>query len=158
MDTIRAKIHTWESIVATLDTWQVKKETLVFTNGCFDIIHQGHIHNLSYAAGQGTKLIVGLNSDASVRRLKGSSRPVQDEASRSLVMAALGFVDAVVIFDQDTPFDLIQLVQPDVLVKGGDYKTKQEVVGWDIVEAKGGKVVLVPYLEGFSTTNILSKV
>ncbi len=139
-----------------LSRWRFQDRKIVFTNGCFDLIHKGHIHNLATARALGDKLIVGLNSDASVKRLKGESRPLQSENDRALILAAMVFVDAVVIFEEDTPFNLIQLVQPDVLAKGGDYQ-KHEVVGADIVEAKGGEVVLIPFVKGHSTTQILQK-
>lgn len=129
---------------------------LVFTNGCFDILHIGHIRYLQEAAKLGDMLVVGLNSDASVKRLKGESRPVNSESERAELLCALGFVDYVVIFEEDTPYEIIDLLQPDVLVKGGDYSNSY-VVGTDIVEARGGKLVLIPFVEGKSTTNIIEK-
>jgi len=129
---------------------------IVFTNGCFDILHIGHIRYLQEAAKLGDMLIVGLNSDASVKRLKGESRPVNGESERAELLCALGFVDYVVIFEEDTPYEIIDLIQPDVLVKGGDYSNSY-VVGTDIVEARGGKLVLIPFVEGKSTTNIIEK-
>ncbi len=129
---------------------------LVFTNGVFDLLHPGHIDVLWAARREGDALIVGLNSDASVRRLKGPERPVQTEAERAYVMAALEMVDAVVIFDQDTPLDLIVALEPDVVVKGGDY-TEHVVVGAREVRARGGRVVIVPLTPGQSTTAIVEK-
>jgi rfaE bifunctional protein, domain II len=128
----------------------------VFTNGCFDLLHPGHISLIRQSAAQGDRLIVGLNSDASVRRLKGPSRPVQNENSRALLLAALASVDAVVLFDEDTPLDLITALQPDVLVKGSDY-TLDSVVGADVVLARGGRVYLAQLVDGCSTTGLVKK-
>jgi len=130
---------------------------IVFTNGCFDIIHCGHIDYLSKAKSIGNALIVGLNSDRSVRNLKGEQRPILPEGDRAIILDALKPVDYVVIFDEDTPYRLIQIVQPDFLVKGGDYQA-EEVVGYDIVTKHGGKVVILPYLEGKSTSLIINKI
>jgi len=140
-----------------LAMWRLLNNKIVFTNGCFDILHRGHIEYLSQARDKGEVLIIGLNSDASVRRIKGEGRPVLDEMSRALVLASLRFVDGVVLFDEDTPYELIKLVQPDVLVKGGDY-TEETIVGADIVKANGGEVVTIPIVEGYSTTEILRKI
>lgn len=136
--------------------WRVRSQTIVFTNGCFDILHQGHIKLLANAAEQGNNVILGLNTDASVKRLKGESRPVNDEQSRALVMAAQLFVDAVCLFEEDTPLELIKIIKPDVIVKGGDY-TPETVVGNDFVKSYGGKVVIIPTIQGFSTTGIIEK-
>ena len=135
--------------------WRFLNEKIVFTNGCFDILHRGHIEYLSAAHDKGNVLVIGLNSDASVKRIKGEGRPVLDEASRAMALASLRFVDAVVVFDEDTPLDLIKLVQPDVLVKGGDY-TEETIVGADVVKARGGEVVVIPLTEGYSTSSILN--
>ena len=137
-----------------LSHWQGLK--VVFTNGCFDILHRGHVEYLSKAADMGDVLVVGLNTDASVKRLKGEGRPVNDEQARALVLASLSFVDAVVFFDEDTPYELIKAVHPDVLVKGADYEP-EEIVGYDIVTSYGGKVKTVPLVEGYSTTFILTR-
>ena len=128
---------------------------VVFTNGCFDILHRGHVEYLSKAADMGDVLVVGLNTDASVKRLKGEGRPVNNQEARALVLASLSFVDAVVFFDEDTPYELIKAIRPDVLVKGADYKP-EEIVGYDIVTSYGGKVETVPLVEGYSTTKLLS--
>ncbi|MDR2907691.1 MAG: D-glycero-beta-D-manno-heptose 1-phosphate adenylyltransferase [Bacteroidales bacterium] len=128
---------------------------MVFTNGCFDILHRGHVEYLQKARTFGDKLIVGLNSDASVRRLKGTSRPIQDQESRKIILEALRCVDEVIIFDEDTPYELIQKIQPDVLVKGADYKP-EDIVGYDIVKAKGGEVRIVKFVEGHSTSRIVN--
>lgn len=154
---IQNKICTRQEFNKRLNLWRFKDEKLVFTNGCFDILHQGHVDYLSRASDLGTKLIVGVNSDDSVRRLgKGEGRPLQDQNSRSLILASLQFVDQVIIFDEDTPLELIKLTQPDVLVKGSDYKI-EEIVGHDVVLAKGGKVIPLDFLEGYSTSRIVEK-
>ena len=140
----------------TLSLWRFKDDKIVFTNGCFDILHRGHIEYLAKAASLGTKLVIGLNTDASVKRLNGDSRPINDENARALLLASLVFVDKVILFDTDTPRDLIDFVQPDVLVKGGDYKP-EEIVGYDIVKAKGGEIVTLDFVEGYSTTSLIEK-
>jgi D-beta-D-heptose 7-phosphate kinase/D-beta-D-heptose 1-phosphate adenosyltransferase len=129
---------------------------VVFTNGVFDLLHPGHIEVLDMARREGAALVVGLNSDASVKRLKGPSRPVRNTAERAMVLAGLEAVDAVVVFDQDTPFELVQRLQPDVIVKGGDY-SPDTIVGADLVAARGGRVVVVPLVAGQSTTSIIEK-
>lgn len=134
-----------------------KDKKIVFTNGCFDILHIGHVRYLQEAAKLGDILVMGLNSDASVRRLKGPERPVNNEMDRAELLCALGFVDYVVIFEEDTPLELIKKIQPDVLVKGGDY-SNEYVVGTNEVEARGGKLILIPFVEGKSTTNIIEKI
>lgn len=139
-----------------LSFWSFKNQKIVFTNGCFDIIHRGHVEYLAKAASLGDQLIIGLNTDASVKRLKGSARPVQDENTRALVLASFSFVSKVVLFDEDTPYELIKLVQPDILVKGGDYKP-EEIVGYDLVKSKGGEIVTIELVDGHSTTSIIQK-
>ena len=134
-----------------------KDKKIVFTNGCFDILHVGHKRYLQQAATLGDLLIVGVNSDDSVRRLKGPDRPVNTEQDRAEMLSALGFIDYVVIFEEDTPYELIKKIQPDVLVKGGDYKP-EEVVGRDIVEARGGRLELIQFVDGKSTTRIIEKI
>ncbi len=153
---INDKILSCDALVARLDEWRRSGKRIVFTNGCFDILHRGHVEYLAQAADCGDVLIVGLNADASVRRLKGEQRPVNDEAARALLLASLQFVDAVVLFDEDTPYELIKMVQPDVLVKGKDYKP-EDIVGHDIVTAHGGSVVTVDLVEGYSTTSIINR-
>jgi len=140
-----------------LAVWRFHDRRIVFTNGCFDILHLGHIDYLARAAAEGNLMIVGLNTDASVKKIKGGSRPVMDEQSRSMALAALGFVDAVILFDAETPYELIRRVQPDVLVKGKDYKP-EDIVGGDIVEKKGGKIVTIDLVEGYATTAIIDKI
>jgi D-beta-D-heptose 7-phosphate kinase/D-beta-D-heptose 1-phosphate adenosyltransferase len=131
-------------------------KTIAFTNGCFDILHEGHIYSLSQAASEADYLIVGVNSDASVKKLKGESRPINNENSRSKLLASLMLVDAVIIFKEDTPLDLIKSLLPDVLIKGGDYKVN-EIAGAKEVIENGGRVVINPILNGFSTTSIIDK-
>lgn len=133
-----------------------RKLRLVFTNGCFDVLHRGHVEYLFAARALGDALVVGLNTDASVRRLKGAGRPFNRELDRAFVLAGLGCVDAVTLFDEDTPARLIADLVPDVLVKGGDYRT-QDVIGREVVETAGGRVVIVPLIQGHSTTTILER-
>ena len=131
---------------------------VVFTNGVFDLLHPGHIELLEAARGEGAALVVGVNSDASVRRLrKGRERPLVAETARARVLAALAAVDCVVLFDEDTPLALIQALEPDVLVKGADY-AKEQVVGWDFVEARGGRVSLAPLIDGRSTSSVIRRI
>lgn len=137
--------------------WQEQGEKIVFTNGCFDILHQGHIVYLSKTADYGNRLIIGLNTDDSVRRIKGKSRPIVSEQERALLLASLGFVDMVVFFREDTPYELIKALQPDVLTKGADYKA-ENIVGYDIVTQRGGNVETIVLEEGFSTTNVIEKI
>lgn len=144
------------SLITQCSTWRAQGLKIVFTNGCFDLLHRGHIELLSKASDMGDVLVVGLNTDASVRRLKGENRPVNDEEARALVLAALGSVDAVALFDEDTPYELIKALRPDVLVKGADYKP-EEIVGYDIVTANGGVVKTVPLVKGYSTTSIIDR-
>lgn len=145
-----------EDLRTTLNQWRFKDEKIVFTNGCFDILHRGHVEYLAKAAALGSKLIIGLNTNASVHRLKGESRPINDEAARAILLSSLIFTDKIVLFDEDTPHELIRFIQPDILVKGNDYKP-EEIVGYDILKAKGGEVVTIELTEGFSTTSILNK-
>lgn len=157
LQAIEAKIKTWQEAVGLTQSWEKQGEKIVFTNGCFDIVHRGHIDYLSKAKDLGTKLVLGLNTDQSVRRLKGENRPVVDEMSRAILLAAMQFIDLVVFFDEDTPYELIKKVQPDILVKGSDYKA-ESIVGYDVVMAKGGAVKTIDFVEGFSTTSIVEKI
>lgn len=151
------KIFTAREIGHLREAWRLQGKTISFTNGVFDIIHQGHLASLSQAAQEADLLVVGINSDASVKRLKGDARPIVSEADRAQMLASLLIVDAVVIFDEDTPLELIKIVQPDVLVKGGDY-TLEQIVGARETQANGGKVIINPIVEGFSTTSIIEKI
>jgi D-glycero-beta-D-manno-heptose 1-phosphate adenylyltransferase len=153
---IKSKIVDKNSLERLICYWRFNNKIIVFTNGCFDIIHRGHIDYLAKAANEGDVLIVGLNSDASVRKIKGLKRPIQDEYSRSLILASFSFITNIIIFDEETPYNLINFIKPDVLVKGSDYKP-ENIVGSDIVLANGGKIITINYIEGYSTTNIISK-
>ncbi len=150
------KIFTAAALQAQLKRWRLQNKKIVFTNGVFDILHEGHIASLSDAAACGNILIVGVNADASVKRLKGESRPVNNETSRALLLASLVMTDAVIIFEEDTPYNLITAIMPDVLVKGGDY-TIETIVGAKEVIANGGEVIIAAILEGFSTTAIIER-
>lgn len=155
---IHHKIYTLDHLIKQVSVWRFLNRKIVFTNGCFDILHPGHAHVLNTATelDYNVGLIVGLNSDASIKRLKGNDRPINNEHDRALMLASMYAVDAVVMFDEDTPQQLIAALQPDFLVKGGDYQ-EHEIVGADIVKARGGKVVIVPYLENYSTTGIIGR-
>ncbi len=147
----------FKSFENTLQTWRTNKETIVFTNGCFDIVHHGHVDSLVKSAEMGTKLIVGLNSDKSVEILKGRNRPILSTESRAIVLAAFCFVDAVIVFTEETPADLIALILPDILVKGNQYKI-YEIAGSDTVLAHGGKVEMLELVAGISTSDIIDKI
>ena len=153
---LSSKLLTDNTLADTVGQWRAAGETIVFTNGCFDIIHRGHVEYLAKAADLGTKLIIGLNSDDSVRRLKGPTRPVNDELARAMVLSAFEFVSAVALFSDDTPYNLIKAVEPDILVKGGDYRI-EDIVGCDIVTNRGGRVLTIPFVEGYSTTSTIKK-
>ena len=154
---ISEKIYSLPGIIEKVNQWKKEGKKIVFTNGVFDLLHKGHIFSLSQAAKQGDVLVIGLNGDSSVKRLKGESRPINDEHARALLLAALSMVNAVVIFEEDTPLKLITSILPDVLVKGGDY-TIDEIAGAKEVIANGGKVVINPILDGFSTTAIIKAI
>ncbi len=156
VSSIPAKIFTLNDLIHQLKRWRLHNKKIVFTNGVFDILHEGHIASLSEAATYGHMLIVAVNSDASVKRLKGESRPFNNENSRALLLASLLMTDAVILFEEDTPLQLITELLPDVLVKGGDYSIDQ-IAGANEVIANGGEVKIVPVLEGFSTTGIIEK-
>ena len=154
---INSKIYSLDTLTTQVDKWKATGNKVVFTNGCFDIIHRGHIEVLARTANLGEKLIIGLNSDQSIQKLKGEDRPIIDEQSRAILLAALSFVDAIVLFSEDTPLKLISTLLPDVLAKGGDYEI-ETIVGHEIVQKNGGKVKLVPFLDGFSSTTIIDKI
>lgn len=153
---LQHKILDAPTLQRQLHLWRFQDKKIVFTNGCFDIIHQGHIHILAQARSLGDVLIVGLNSDASVSRLKGPTRPLQNQNTRAEVLAAMQLVDAVVLFEEDTPLNLIETITPQVLVKGGDY-IKEDIVGYNHVIQHGGTVEVIPLVEGHSTTEIERK-
>lgn len=148
------KIKSLPALKKTLGALRRKNKKIVFTNGCFDLLHLGHIEYLKKARGLGDMLVIGLNSDASVRRLKGSSRPLTKQNDRAKVLSSLEFVDFVTIFNEDTPLNLIKALKPDILVKGADWK-KSNIVGRQIVESRGGKVKTVKYIKGYSTTRLI---
>jgi len=155
---IQTKIFTEVQLfIPILNRWKKAGETVVFTNGCFDLVHRGHIDSLAKAADLGDRLIVGLNSDVSVKLLKGENRPLIDQQSRAILLASLLMVDAVVLFDEETPYELINSIRPNVLVKGTEYQI-EEIAGSDIVLASGGKVERIELTEGFSTTDIIQKI
>lgn len=151
------KIYSLPLLLEQIQAWRSQGQEIVFTNGCFDLLHLGHVDYLEKARQLGDKLILGLNTDASISRIKGPSRPLQDEMSRARVMASLLFIDAVVLFNEDTPLQLIEAIQPDILVKGDDYAVEQ-IVGHEVVQARGGAVKTVPLVKGYSTTNIVKKI
>ncbi len=157
VDAIAKKIVTLSQLQSLVASWRVRDSSIAFTNGCFDILHEGHIFSLSQAAKEADYLIVGVNSDRSIKELKGPDRPINHEHSRALLLASLAIVDAVVIFDESTPLNLILTILPDVLVKGGDY-TIEQIVGAKEVIAAGGRVVVNPIIEGFSTTGIIQQI
>lgn len=151
------KIIPRESLLLQMNRWKFLQKKIVFTNGCFDILHAGHLDLLTKAAAMGDVLLVGINSDDSVRRLKGPERPVNDEAFRASMLASMSMVDGVTVFDEDTPGELIASILPDILVKGGDYKP-EDVVGGETVTGHGGRVEIIPLLEGYSTTDLIRRI
>ena len=157
LEILNSKILDKERLLVKLTDWKEENKKIVFTNGCFDLIHLGHIEVIARSADLGDILIIGVNTDNSIKRLKGKNRPIVEEISRAKQLAALEFVDAVVFFDQDTPIDLIKAINPNVITKGGDYNTDQ-VIGNDIVTQNDGEVVIIPLTHGYSTTSILEKI
>lgn len=151
-----SKILSLQPLLSRIEFWRVLGDRIVFTNGCFDLLHEGHIKLLAACRDMGERVIVGLNSDTSVKQLKGKNRPVNSQKSRAVVLASLEFVDAVIIFNEETPEKLIHAIRPNVLVKGGDWK-KNEIVGSEFVESYGGSVKTVSYLKGFSTTEMIAR-
>ena len=156
-NSIQQKQFDLNGLLQQVARWRLLGKTIVFTNGCFDILHQGHIASLTAAAQYGDVLVVGLNADASVKKLKGPGRPVNDEASRTLLVASLAVVDGVVVFSEDTPRELIMAIRPNVLVKGGDYKA-EDIAGASDVLSWGGQVFINPIVPGFSTTGLIDKI
>ena len=153
---IHERIFSNEQLQSQIKWWRLINKTVAFTNGVFDILHEGHVKVLSQAAAFADVLIIGVNSDASVKRLKGNNRPINNQQSRSLILASLIMTDAVIVFEEDTPLNLIKSIMPDVLIKGGDY-TSSTIVGADEVVANGGRVEIIPLEAGFSTTSIIEK-
>jgi len=156
IESVQRKIIPAEELDRMIAFCRFKEYKIVLTNGCFDIIHRGHIEYLAKARGFGDILVVGLNTDDSVRRLKGNGHPLQDQNSRSLILASLSFVSYVILFDEDTPYQLIKKIQPDILIKGGDYKP-EEIVGFDIVQKKGGTIETIELVDGYSSSSIIQK-
>jgi len=151
------KILNNNNLQTKVNYWKKFEKRIVFTNGCFDLLHLGHLHTLTESKKLGDILIIGLNSDNSIKRLKGESRPIQNQQTRSTILANLQIVDAVVLFEENTPLNLIKTILPQILVKGGDYKI-EDIVGADLVLKNGGQVKTIPLLEGISTTNSINKV
>ena len=156
IDRLNSKIINIAELERLLARLRFLNKKIVFTNGCFDIIHRGHVEYLMKANELGDVMFLGLNSDSSIRKLKGNNRPVQDQVSRAKILASMIFISYVILFDEETPYNLIKIVQPDILVKGGDYDIKN-IVGYDIVTGKGGQVLTIPFVEGYSTSAIIKK-
>jgi rfaE bifunctional protein nucleotidyltransferase chain/domain len=154
---IKSKILEMPELKRNLAIWRFFHKKIVFTNGCFDILHLGHLDYLSQAKKLGDKLLIGLNTDESVSQIKGNNRPITDQNSRAIFLASLRFVDGVILFDETTPYNLIKEIQPDVLVKGSDYKI-HDIVGADVVNKKGGQIITIDFLEGYSTSAIIEKI
>ena len=157
LNKLKAKIFNIKNLSQIINEWRLNGDKIVFTNGCFDLIHLGHLEILARSADLGDKLIVGINSDMSIKKIKGNSRPIIEEDSRARQLAAIEFIDAVILFNEDTPYDLINILKPDVLTKGGDYK-KNDIVGNELINKEQGDVVIIPLTQGFSTTSILEKI
>ena len=157
LNKINSKIFSLDDLKNQVNAWKQAGEEVVFTNGCFDIIHRGHIEVLAQTADLGDRLIIGLNADSSIQKLKGEGRPIITENSRAILLASLSFVDAVILFTDETPINLITTLLPDLLAKGGDYEI-ETIVGHEIVQNNGGKVILVPFVDGFSSTTIIDKI
>ena len=154
---LKSKIVSKDEIKSLLAYYKFKDKKIVFTNGCFDLVHKGHVEYLSKAASLADVMIIGLNSDDSVTRLKGENRPLQPESARSMLLASMQFITHIIVFDEDTPLELIQFIQPDFLVKGSDYSIDQ-IVGADVVLANGGDVKTIDLVEGYSTSSIVDKI
>jgi len=157
LERVKNKIFNKNNLLEKLEIWRGANKKIVFTNGCFDLVHRGHVEVLANTADLGDRLIIGLNSDSSIQKLKGENRPIIDEISRAILLASLQFIDAIVLFSEDTPQKLIETIVPDILAKGGDYKV-EEIAGHEVVLENGGSVILVPFIDGFSTTNIVDKI
>lgn len=153
---IKSKILTWIELDSKIENWKKEGKKIIFTNGCFDILHLGHIEYLSKAKDLGDILIVGLNSDSSIKKIKGEHRPINNQEARSILLSAISFIDAITIFTDDNPYYLIKMVKPNILVKGKDYK-EEEIVGYDIVKSYGGEVKVIEITEGYSSTKIIEK-
>lgn len=157
MEKVATKIKSIEQAKGQVEAWRGQGKRIVFTNGCFDILHLGHVDYLEKAAGLGDRLVVGLNTDSSVSRFKGTERPIQDQNSRARILSSLQFVDLVVLFDEDTPLELISSLIPDILVKGSDYLA-ENIVGSEVVKKNGGEVKTIDFVPGYSTSRIIEKI
>ena len=157
LNKLKAKIFNIKDLSQIIKKWRLNGDKIIFTNGCFDLIHLGHLEILARSADLGDKLIVGINSDMSIKKIKGNSRPIIEEDSRAKQLAAIEFIDAVILFNEDTPYNLINILKPDVLTKGGDYK-KNDIVGNQLINKEQGEVVIIPLTQGYSTTSILEKI
>ena len=157
LNKLQSKIYTLDQLIDEVINWKDQNKKIVFTNGCFDLIHLGHVEVLARSSDLGDKLIVAINSDESIAKIKGTNRPIIEEESRVKQIAALDFVDAVILFNQDTPINIISSITPNVITKGGDYKIS-DVVGYEIVQKNNGEVVIIPLTQGYSTTSILDKI
>ena len=164
LQNLKDKIVPLSEVKEFIQTWKEMGMTVGFTNGCFDLIHKGHLTYLAKAANEVDILVLGLNSDVSVKRIKGDARPVKDEETRAMVLASMEFIEGVFIFDDETPYELIKKVKPNILFKGGDYDADctdendpKYIVGSDIVKSKGGKVMTIPFVDGHSTTKLIEK-
>ena len=157
LNKLKAKIFNIKNLSQIINEWRLNGDKIVFTNGCFDLIHLGHLEILARSADLGDKLIVGINSDESIKKIKGNSRPIIEEDSRAKQLAAIEFIDAVILFNEETPYNLINILKPDVLTKGGDYK-KNDIVGNQLINKEKGEVVIIPLTQGYSTTSILEKI
>lgn len=157
LEIIKSKVFELPELERRLSIWRFFKKKIIFTNGCFDIMHLGHIDYLSKAKNLGNILLIGLNTDESVRKLKGENRPISDQNSRALFLASFRFVDGVILFNEATPLNLISVIKPNILVKGSDYSI-QDIVGADIVQQNGGQIITLDYLEGYSTTSLIKRI
>jgi len=157
LNLIKTKLYTLDKLKPKIKEWNIAGDKIVFSNGCFDILHMGHVEVLAKAADLGDRLIVGLNSDTSIQKLKGIERPIIKEESRQILIASLQFVDVVILFSENTPFKLISEIKPDFLVKGGDYNP-QDIIGGDLIKKNGGKIITIPLKKGFSSSNIINKI
>ena len=154
---LQTKILSFSALEGQLEKWRNANQKIVFTNGCFDLLHFGHVDYLAKARGLGDRLVVGLNTDGSIKRIKGATRPINNEESRAALLAGMAYVDAVVLFDEETPINLISMVMPDILVKGGDYSIK-EIVGHEIVLNNKGEVRTIDFVEGYSSSVLIEKI
>ena len=157
LNKLKAKIFNIKNLSQIINEWRLNGDKIVFTNGCFDLIHLGHLEILARSADLGDKLVVAINSDMSIKKIKGNSRPIIEEDSRAKQLAAIEFIDAIILFNEDTPYNLINILKPDVLTKGGDYK-KNDIVGNQLINKEQGEVVIIPLTQGYSTTSILEKI